>query len=300
MRNDCRAAWASFAIATGAMTLAACEQQAPNEPLENESGNQQISRPSLPIVEPPMNRSAILQAVAKAASAAALGRDDAAEQRSLDGDRFEVRIRFGCVAASGAGSAKGPFNVRFDEKERTLRLRATPDLDRSDANVAALGGEAVEAVEGFWMYRPWMLEAGCPATPAARTSRDEAALASETQADEATSTRKADTLSQAPTPASTVLRVGIAHFFTETDSRAGRRDRRAYEATKVLPEGGQPSRSGYDLALSGRLEPVPGRKIINCRVQGPNSPPECIVSAQLDRVRMEIPGTNEILSEWSN
>ena len=81
-----------------------------------------------------MNRSAVLQAVAKAASAAALGRDDAAEQRSLDGDRFEVRIRFGCAVAGGAAApAKGPFNVRFDEKERTLRLRATPDLDHADA-----------------------------------------------------------------------------------------------------------------------------------------------------------------------
>ena len=95
MRNDRRAMWVSVAIAVGAMTIAACRQQAPNEPVENETSNEQISRPPLPIAEPPMNRSAVLQAVAKAASAAALGRDDAAEQRSLDGDRFEVRIRFG-------------------------------------------------------------------------------------------------------------------------------------------------------------------------------------------------------------
>lgn len=292
--------WIFVAITTGAMTIAACEQQAPNETVENEIGNGQISRPPLPIAEPPMNRSAVLQAVAKAASAAALGRDDATEQRSLDGDRFEVRIRFGCVAANGAGSAKGPFSVRFDEKERALRLRATPDLDRSDANVAALGGEGVEAVEGFWMYRPWLLEAGCPVTPAATIAPDEAASASGKQAAEPTSTQEAETQSQRPASAAVNQRVGIAHFFTETDSRAGRRDRRAYEATKVLPEGGRPSRSGYDLVLSGRLEPVAGGKIINCRVQGANSPPECIVSAQFDRVRIETPGTKEIVAEWSN
>jgi hypothetical protein len=301
MRSDCRAVWASVAIATGTMTIAACGQQAPNETVENETSNEQNSRPPLPIAEPPMNRSAVLQAVAKAASAAALGRDDATEQRSLDGDRFEVRIRFGCAVAGGAAApARGPFNVRFDEKERTLRLRATPDLDHSDANVAALGGEAVEAVEGFWMYRPWLLEAGCPATPVPRTSRDEAASASGKQAAEPTSTKEADTQSQTPAPAAASQRVGIAQFYTETDSRVGRRDRRAYEATKVLPEDGQPSRSGYDLVLSGRLEPVAGGKIINCRVRAPNSPPECIVSAQFDRVRIETPGTKEIVAEWSN
>ena len=251
MRSDCRAVWASVAIATGTMTIAACGQQAPNETVENETSNEQNSRPPLPIAEPPMNRSAVLQAVAKAASAAALGRDDATEQRSLDGDRFEVRIRFGCAVAGGAAApARGPFNVRFDEKERTLR--------------------------------------------------DEAASASGKQAAKPTSTKEADTQSQTPAPAAASQRVGIAHFFTETDSRVGRRDRRAYEATKVLPEGGQPSRSGYDLVLSGRLEPVAGGKIINCRVRAPNSPPECIVSAQFDRVRIETPGTKEIVAEWSN
>jgi glycosyltransferase involved in cell wall biosynthesis len=39
--------------------------------------------------------------VAKASSAAALGRDDTADQRTLDGKRFEVRIRFGCRDLDG-------------------------------------------------------------------------------------------------------------------------------------------------------------------------------------------------------
>jgi hypothetical protein len=289
--------WTAVAVAVGALSLVACRQQPENQTVENEVGNEVNSLPSLPIAEPPMNRSAMLLAVAKVASAVALGRDGVAEQRGLDGKRFEVRIRFGCVGPSGPASAAGPFNVRFDEEERTLRIRATPDLSQTDPRVAALGGEAVEAVEGFWMYRPWLLDAGCPAPPSAPS---EAASESEESATAVATAVEAEEQPRTAAPPTAGQRVGIAHFFTKADSRAGRRDRRAYEATKVLPEGRQPSRAGYDLVLSGRLATVSGGKVINCRIQGPNTPPECIVSTEFDRVRIETPGTKEVVAEWSN
>jgi hypothetical protein len=292
--------WTAVAVAVGALSLVACRQQPENQTVENEVGNEVNSLPSLPIAEPPMNRSAMLLAVAKVASAVALGRDGVAEQRGLDGKRFEVRIRFGCVGPSGPASAAGPFNVRFDEEERTLRIRATPDLSQTDPRVAALGGEAVEAVEGFWMYRPWLFEAGCPAPPPAPPAPTEAASESERPTTAVETAVEAEEQPRTAAPPTAGQRVGIAHFFTKTDSRAGRRDSRAYEATEVLPVGSQPSRSGYDLVLSGRLATVPGGKVINCRLQGPNMPPECIVSAEFDRVRIETPGTKEVVAEWSN
>jgi len=292
--------WAAVAVAVGAWSLGACRQQPQNEIVENEVGNEDISLPPLPIAEPPMNRSAMLLAVAKAASAVALGRDDPAEPRSLDGKRFEVRIRFGCAGSGGSASAAGPFNVRFDEEKRTLRIRATPDLSQADPRVAALGGEAVEAVEGFWMYRPWLLEAGCPAAPPAPPAPSKSESGSKEPATAAATDAKAKEPPQTAVSLTSGQRVGIAHFFTKTDSRAGRRDSRAYEATKVLPEGRQPSRAGYDLVLSGRLATVSGGKVINCRIQGPNMPPECIVSAEFDRVWIETPGTKEVVAEWSS
>jgi len=300
MRINCRVKWTAVAVAVGAWSLGACRQQPQNEIVENEVGNEDISLPPLPIAEPPMNRSAMLSAVAKAASALALGRDDVAEQRSLDGKRFEVRIRFGCAASGGSASAAGPFNVRFDEEKRTLRIRATPDLSQADPRVAALGGEAVEAVEGFWMYRPWLLEAGCPAAPPVPPAPSASDSGSKEPATAVATAVQAEGQPQTAAPSTAGQRVGIAHFFTKTDSRAGRRDSRAYEATKVLPEGRQPSRAGYDLVLSGRLATVSGGKVINCRIQGPNMPPECIVSAQFDRVRIETPGTKEVVAEWSS
>jgi hypothetical protein len=225
--------------------------------------------PSLPSAERPLDRSAILIAAAKAGSAAALGQDDLSEQRQLDGKTFEIRIRFGCATSSAGAPKVGPFNVRFDSADRTLRVRAAPDLTRETPQVAMSG---VEHVEGFWMRRPWLLTPGCPAsaaTPGASTS-----------------------------PVSE-QRVGIAQFSTSTDARTGRRDGRPYEATKVLEDGAVPSRQGYDLVLSGRLRRYPDGRVIICRISGAEVPPECVISAQFDRVRIQTPDGKSTLGDWS-
>lgn len=262
-----------------------------------------------------MDRSALLLAVARAASAAALRQDDAIEQRKLDGKRFEVRIRFGCApptppveAPQVAGARRpattspaGPFNVRYDEEDRTLRIRATPDLTLDEKPVKALAGEAVEAVEGFWMYRPWLLTDGCPAvspppepqaaTESAESGQDEPSAASDAAEP---SEEEAKVLPERN------HRVGLAQFFTKTDPRTGRRDERPYETTKVLPQDRQPSRQGYNLVLSGRLRNVPVGQVISCRAASLNAPPECIVSAEFDRVWIEDPASKDVIAEWGS
>ena len=208
-------------------------------------------------------------AAARAGSAAALGQNDLNEQRQLDGKTFEIRIRFGCATSTAGTPKAGPFNVRFDTDDRTLRVRAAPDLTRETPQVAMPG---VEHVEGFWMRRPWLLTPGCPASA-----------------------------SVPGTPDSPVLeqRVGIAQFSTSADARTGRRDDRPYEATKVLEEGALPSRQGYDLVLSGRLKRYPDGRVIICRILGAEVPPECVISAQFDRVRIQTPDGKSTLGDWS-
>ena len=292
----CRPFKIAPAIAVIAVIAAGCQPEAEQPSVTNDSTNEVLPLPKLPIAEPPMDRAALLQAVAKAASAAALGQDSAAAPRGLDGKRVEVRIRFGCAptvqAKAGAGAKptpkKGPFNVRFNSEDRTLRIRAAPDLTLDDPEVASLAGETVEAVEGFWMYRPWLLTAACPARPQEPQPAGEAGDASEPAASEPAAARPSG------------RRVGLAEFYTHTDARTARRDGRAYEATKVLAEGQLPSPQGYDLVLSGRLRPAPGGRVITCRVESVDSPPDCIVSAQFDRVRIERPDTKDIVAEWSS
>ena len=216
----------------------------------------------------PMDRAALLWAAARAGSAAALPLDDDREQqRSLDGRPFEVRIRFGCASrvATAPAARAGPFNVRFNSSDRTLRVRATPDLARDTPQVAMAG---VERVEGFWMRRPWLLAPGCPVS---RPAPEGAAFPVSEQ------------------------RVGIVQFSSAADTRTG--DGSPYEVTRILPEGATPSREGYDLVLSGRLRRYPDGRVILCRTMGLEAPPECVISAHFYRVSIQAPdGT--VLGEW--
>ena len=142
LRSNCFRG-ASFALASITIGLSACTRQdkrdADNAVLENEPVASSL--PSLPAVEPPLDRAAVLLAVEQAASAAALGRDDRAEQAKLDGKRIEGRIRFGCPEAA-PDVRDAPFQVRFSPDDRTLRLRAVPDVTSKEMAIAPGAAEA--------------------------------------------------------------------------------------------------------------------------------------------------------------
>jgi hypothetical protein len=279
----------AIAIAAGISLVAGCRQPAGDEAVEKNEAKPVLPLPPLPVAEAPMDRAAILLAVARAASAAALGQSDDRHQRDLDGKRFEVRLRFGCNPAARTKEDGGRFGVSFNEKDRTLRLRASPDLGIEDEPVAALAAKGVEAVEGFWIERPWLLTDGCPATPQPQPPPQPGAEASKAEKPEAAAPF------QPPGP-----RIGVAQFFTKTDPRTGRRDHRPYEATSTLGAGERPSAEGYNLVLSGRLRAQPLGRVISCHATGVDAPPKCIVSADFDRVWIENPRSKEILANWGS
>jgi hypothetical protein len=277
-------------LIAGTAAIAACQPGTERASNSAEVTPDEAAQTPFPVAEPPMGRGGLLRAVAEVASEAALGREAAELQDRLDGTRFEVRIRFGCAsAAQPSNSGDAPFSVRFDTKLRALRVRAKPDITLDDPDIAALAGEEIEAVEGFWMYRPWLLADGCPEA-LSRSAASSSASAPSSRGEAA-----APTAGWGHSP-----RVGLASFFTSEDSRAGRRNERAYEATKVLAEDERPSVQGYNLVLSGRLRKLPAGQVIRCRLVSPSLPPECVVSAAFDRVRIEMPGTNALLAEWSS
>ena len=242
-------------------------------------------RPILPLADPPLDREALLLAVARAASAAALREDDSETQRELDGDRFELRLRFGCTGPAGGAQTERRI-WSFDEKQRILRVRVEPDISATSPSVEKLAGQRFEAVEGFWIGRPWLLAAGCPVP--------------ELEPEQAGQDRgqKPVIEGNSGTVLAPVPRIGIAQFFTNLESRTQRRDDRAYEATKTLATDNAPSSAGYDLVLSGRLSRLPQRRVIACASSGIDVPPACIISATFDRVRVEHPGTHEIVASW--
>ena len=273
--------------------LAGCQQPPGANVQQNATLNETSPLPNLQVAEPPMDRADLLLASARAASATALARDDLSEQRRLGGNAFEVRIRFGCEPTdSRASMSARSFAVRYDSEDGTLRVRAAPDLALDKAGLEDLAGHAVEAVEGFWIRRPWLLADGCPAQPRPPEPT------SKTPNDSSPAGAADATTGAALAPAG--RRVGVAQFFTEADSRTGRRAERAYEATKILSEGQKPSSQGYNLVLSGRLRRLPTGRVIACQVQSPDAEPDCIISVQFDRVWIEDPERKQIIAEWTS
>ena len=130
-----------------------------------------------------------------------------------------------------------------------------------------------EAVEGFWIPRPWLGSESCP-----NVRSDPLQTA---QADAAPQT------------------VGLAAIFEAGGSRIGQRNGRAYTFT-VRPEGGaalKPPAQGYRLVLEGRIASYPDGRAIRCRATGPDQRPVCVVAAKLDRVAFET-SESKMLSEW--
>lgn len=275
------------ATALSAALLVACRSQ---QPQVTGAENQAIDKSPaehLPIVEPPFNRARLLLTVVRAASAHSAGIADPGVQRSLDGKQFEIRLRFGC---RGPGPGNGDYGWSLDPDGRTLRLRAAPTLSLDDDVARSVASNEVEAVEGFWLPRPWLLQPACP------TGVPVAASASP-PADPET-TQEKSTSSSLPS-SSTQQRIGIAQFFTAEDARTRQRMNRPFEAVRQLREGERTGSEGFDLVLSGRLRARGDGRVIFCAGSGIDRPPDCIVSAMIDRVWIERPEDKQVMAEWS-
>lgn len=276
------------------LALASCRQQAA-EPDRNLAAEPASNESSIPTPRPPIGRAALLAAIAEAASAAAAGAEYPESLRRLEGRDFELRIRFGCRGPS-TRLADQWLGWAYDPEDRTLRVRARPTISSDEPLVASLGGEDVESVEGFWIPRPWLLQPVCPAAAAVQASAEAPGEPTAEPEESASAAREQQT--DEPLPA--FPRMGIAQFFTSSDPRTRRRDMRAYDAVKTLAEGTPIASQGFDLVLSGRLRALPGRGAIACFVRDSQSPPECIVSADFHRVRIEQPETRQVIAEWGS
>lgn len=291
-------------LAASAVAVAACQQQEPAADT-NAAEEPVLNLPAVPRPQPPIDRLALLAVVAQAASATASGAEMPETVRALDGRKFEIRIRFGC---------RGPVRElgdhwlgwSFDPEDRRIRVQAKPTISKDDRLVGQIAGDAFEAVEGFWLPRPWLLPPVCPAGAAVQTPADEAPervsergqqrQPPDRQEAELEQTEDSDDQQGEPVP--TPPRIGIAQFFTDEDPRTGRRNSRPYQASHTLAEGKAISSQGYDLVLSGRLRALPDRGVIGCVARGPDSPPECVVSSEFLRVWIEQPGTGDVIAEW--
>lgn len=268
------------AILAGGL-LAACSPSAEGDRDASSGPTASAELPNLPVTERPMDRRALIMAIYEAASARAAGRPDAEAQRALSGKRFEIRQRFGCP-----GDVPGRHTWTLDEDERVLRLRIEPDVTGSTPLVGQLGLGDAEKVLGFWIDRPWLLDAACPAPAPTPTS---SGIPKPSASDGA----------EPPAGPSLAPRFAVAQAFSAQDARTHLGGGSPLDATVRMADGEEPSRVGYDLVLSGRLERSGKGPVVLCGQTRRDAPPACIVSVEFDRVAVSKPD-GEVIAEWTS
>ncbi|CAM4182239.1 hypothetical protein NOLU111490_11640 [Novosphingobium lubricantis] len=236
----------------------------------------------------PLDRAAILGLVSAAADATAAGQPLPPAGRPAVNRTFELRLPFGCAGPGSAwGSANGGMWT-YDPAMRTLRISVQAQRLGSDPRFADLAGkQPFDAIEGFWLERPWTSAESCPAVPVG--------VASE------------------PAPAPQTL--ALAQFFAadapRTLQRAGRpyaytgrfRDDGALPALPGIKPSGTvgappPGASGFRLRLIGRIAGFADGQPVHCTMTDPARPPLCALAVDFASVAIEDPASGTTLAEW--
>lgn len=278
--------WTPVARLAMASVLALGLTQCDREPREQPVDAEPIIETPVPEpdIAPPttLDRTAFLGAISRAGSTYATGVAPSGID-PLVGRTFAIRLPFGCdrpapavTADSDRGVADaGLPTVTWGPENRTLVLSLTPENWSDSALIIGSGAaNRWEAVEGFWVTRPWLGSEACP------TIARDPLMGGAAQADPQT--------------------VGLASVHETNSSRLGRRDGQAYRFT-VRGEDGRtptPSPMGYRVVLEGRFASFPDGRAIRCRAAGIDQRPVCIAAVQLDRVAFEDGSSGSVLSEW--
>lgn len=270
-------------LALGELALVGCERRTQSPPTADPAPAAPTKSVTPPLPPPPIGRSELLDAIAVARSAYAAGESEV--DAELAGRQFSIRQAFGCNGAElavGAAGSAGLARWSWGRDQQTIEITLTP-ADWTVAPVAAPAGAEWEAVEGYWLTRPWLRTESCPVARSAAPLED----------GKGGTTAVADS---APAP-SYGHSTGLAAVFPPDSSRVGRRDGRAFTHTvrgelPLVP----PSR-GYRLVVEGRFSAFPSGRAIRCHSVGVDVEPVCIAAAEVDRVAFEREdGT--VLREW--
>ncbi|AJP71248.1 hypothetical protein [Sphingomonas hengshuiensis] len=259
------------------LMLAGCDRTAPEQAANAQAETPAPTMPKLPAPVPALSRGDLIAAAARAASAFAEGKPSEGTD-PLVGRTFSVRIAFGCTGPASGGpqdeDLRGVASWTPGPDGKTIELRMTPGDWAGSALIAAgTDAPAWEAVEGFWIPRPWLDSESCPVVKGDPLQTGELAAAPQT--------------------------LGLAAIFEEGGSRIGRRNGRAYTFT-VRATGDTPlpaPNQGYRMVLQGRIASFPDGRAIRCRAPGVDQRPVCVVATKLDRVAFE-DSDGAMLSEW--
>lgn len=278
-----RIAAAAALILIAALGLAQCDHDR-TPPPATEAPAPAATAP----VQTSLSRADLVSALAQAASAYAAG-TAVPEEAAISGRTFDIVLPFGC---EGAQTAATPGLARWSRTAdgRDIVLTVTP----ADWSVApfisrpasAGGAETWDAVEGFWIARPWLSADACPRAPARL-----AAPATPVEG-------RLEIIRPLPLPPSP-LTAGLAIIRGADTSRLGRRPGASYSFT-VRGEADAPAAppaDGYRLRLTGRIGAFPDGQAMRCRADSPDRRPVCVAAVDMDVVAFET-ASGDRLSEW--
>lgn len=220
-----------------------------------------------------LGRAELIALAAAAADAAAAGRGPGPELVEADGRRFELRLPFGCDGPAAEGS-NAAMRWHYDAGEEALRLHVDPvvwtgkDWGRAEAAGA-------EALEGFWIARPWTASEACP------VKGDQAAAAG---------------AEPVTLPGQTLA---VTQIFSGA-ARSGDRNIGPYQATIRMAEADLNAAEGFRLRISGRVAAARGAGPVQClQPAGPEQRPICRINVVMDEVAIENPVSGTVLATWS-
>lgn len=229
-----------------------------------------------PIAVSPADRAEILAAVAAAADATAAGQKSPQANLALTDRMFVLRLPFGCRGLPEPDGAK----VRFDARSGVLRIAITPQQWKSDSRIGGLAqGKPFEAIEGFWIERPWTASEVCPKVAMAPLP----------------SVGEQSPASAAPAVPPTTA---IAQFMEPGSPRTSQRRNRPYSYTGKPTLSEADLQTGFALKLAGRIAGFADGQPVHCDGTEPSHPPICAISVELTSVAIEIAPSGDVLSEW--
>ena len=243
-------------------------------PAKTEVAAPAVTAPPASIVPQILTREDLIREAALAASEFAASGKLAGGTASLVGKRFAVSIPFGCGGFQNSLS-NPQLAMSYDAEQQSIVLTARPGAWTTLPLIQGLASGEIDAVEGFWIPRPWTSAQSCPPQmdyPAPVT----------------------------PTPP-TAQTIGLAQIFPTGGSRLSRHAERPYIFTRKIAAGDNAALSStYRLVLEGRITGFTKDSALRCWMEAPDHQPLCLFAVTFERVAFADGETGKQIATWTN
>ena len=278
-----RGALTSLPVLAALLLISGCQDRAKTAPeptgTPGSRDAQSAGSPGVITELAPLRRAELLVAVNAAASEIAAGNPLPKSNLGLTNRTFELRLPIGC--SDGLTGTWGEW--RFDPASRVLRVNVRRQNWTDDPAFRDLAPQgSFDAIEGFWIERPWTTSEKCPPAVGAPLAGESAP----------TKEPRAETPSQQT--------LALAQYFSPEAPRTLRRGSRPYAHTSKLPESAQGRTLDLRIKLVGRISGFSDGQPVHCRVAATTQRPVCAVAVQFSEVVLEDGETGDRLAEWTS